>query len=485
MFEAIPELNYLLEDLQEVIENDAKCLDIENVYENNIKRYPQLERYSLVIGTNDNSKQYFNLNIDNLLHKKEFIDGKLTITTNHQWLDFSNIIYLSKNKKFNPPVIDFTVSIDSNAMNFIDRFYSMGQINEFINLKIKHNIDMNFFPYILEDHINPYKKQYLKKYKENKVDYEKEQQTREKKLRNFEIINHIDIEHFKETEEVRFDIKYLYANGYKSFEEYFENKLFYFNNFFEKRDVEIIKLPHNTIFFDSKKKIEINYILNTFDLIYGYVLQIVIEKFKGKKNSLEDKIHNILKNMFLNGQQLIQVLHFAYIYFTKESELEINKFFNFDKSWDYDKIIEKAYNITWDIYLYSMNQDFLVRPLRTINGKPFIADIGMPIFLTEDNKFFSSYIKLHSVQIVIIDEKENRAYQSASNTVNQNKEFTDYIISFRNKYPNIDSLKVKRFKLHKSHNHRCSIFRLFKERMENELKNYLNDFQKKQDRRKI
>lgn len=90
-----PELNYLLEDLQEVIANDAKCLDIETVYENNIKKYPQLERYSLVIGTNDNSKQYFNLNIANLLHK-EFIDGKLTITTNHQWLNFSNIIYLSK-----------------------------------------------------------------------------------------------------------------------------------------------------------------------------------------------------------------------------------------------------------------------------------------------------------------------------------------------------------------------------------------------------
>lgn len=485
MFEAIPELNYLLEDLQEVIENDARCLDIENVYENNIKRYPQLERYSLVIGTNDNSKQYFNLNTANLLHKKEFIDGKLTITTNHQWLDFSNIIYLSKNKKFNPPVIDFTVSIDSNAMNFIDRFYITGQINEFINLKIKHNIDMNFTPYILEDHINPYKKQYLKKYKNNKVDYKKDQITRERKLRNFEILNHIDVEHFENTEEIKPDMRYFYANGYKSFEEYFENKLFYFNNYFEKKDAEIIKLPNNTIFFYSDKRNEMNYILNTFDLIYGYVLQIVIEKLKGKKNSVEDKIHNILKNMFLNGQQLIQVLHFAYVYFTKESELEINKFFNFDKSWDYDKIIEKAYNITWDIYLYSLTQDFLVNPNRTTDGKPFIADIGMPIFLTEDNKFFSSYIKLHSVQVVIIDEKGNRAYHSISNTINNNKEFTNYIISFKNKYPNIDSLKVKRFKLHKSHNHRCSIFRLFKERMENELKNHLNNFQKKPARRKI
>jgi hypothetical protein len=485
MFESIPELNYLLLDLQYVIENNGKCSDIENIYEDNIKKYPQLKRYSLVIGTNDNSKQYFNLDIAKLLHQREFIDGDLIITTNHQWLDFSNIIYLSKNKKFNPPAIDSTVSIDSNAMNFIDRFYRTSQINDFINLKIDNNIDMNFTPYILEDHVNPYKNKYIKKYKNNKVDYEKEQQTRERKLRNFEILNHIDAKHFKETEEIKVDMRYLYANGYKSFEEYFENKLFYFNNFFDKKDAEIIKLPNNTIFFYSNKRIEINYILNTFDLIYGYVLQIVIEKFKGKKNSVEDKIHNILKNMFLNGQQLIQVLHFAYIYFTKESELEINKFFNFDRSWDYDKIIEKTYNITWDIYLYSLTQDFLVNPNRTIDGKPFIADIGMPIFLTEDNKFFSSYIKLHSVQVVIIDEKGNRAYHSISNTINNNKEFTDYIISFKNKYPNIDSLKVKRFKLHKSHNHRCSIFRLFKERMENELKNHLNDVQKKQARRKI
>lgn len=475
MFEAIPELNYLLSDLQEVIVNGANCIDIEAVYEDNIKKYPQLERYSLVIGTNDKSKQYFNLDILDLLHKKEFIDGKLTITTNHQWLDFSNIIYLSKHKRHNPPIIDFTISVDTNSMNFIDRFYSTSQINEFINLKIEYNFDMNYAPYILEDHINPYKNLYIEKYKNNTADYEKDRETRERKIRNFEIINHIDKEHYEKTKEIRFDNKLLFANGYKSFEEYFENKLFYFNNFFEKKDANIIKLPQNTILRYSEKKNEINYILYKFNLLYGYVLQIVIEKFKGKSNSVEDKIHNILKNMFLNGQQLIQVLHFAYIYFTQESKLGINGFFNFDKTWNYNKIIEKAYNITWDIYLYSLSQDFVVNPLRTINGQPFRADMGIPIFLTEDNNFFSSYIKHHSVQINIIDEKakSGRAYQSISNTVNNNNDFTKYMNTFKKKYPKIDSLKLKRSRLFKSHDHVYSIYRLFKERMENELKNYL------------
>ena len=93
MFQFLPELNYLLEDLENVIKQGALCKDIEAVYEKNISNYPKLERYSIVIGTNDNSKQYFNIDIINLLHKNEFSDGKLKITTNHQWLDFSNIIY--------------------------------------------------------------------------------------------------------------------------------------------------------------------------------------------------------------------------------------------------------------------------------------------------------------------------------------------------------------------------------------------------------
>lgn len=124
--------------------------------------------------------------------------------------------------------------------------------------------------------------------------------------------------------------------------------------------------------------------------------------------------------------------------------------------------------------------------MRTINGKPFRADIGMPIFLTEDNKFFSSYIKNHSVQITIIDEKsQGRSYNSISNTTYQDKEFNIYLQTFRDKYPNIEILKSKRFKMFKSYNHVYSIYRLFKEKMQNELKNYLNNFQKKQKKKEV
>lgn len=474
MFQFLPELNYLLFDLENAIKQGAICKDIEALYERNINKYPKLSRYSVALGTNDNSKQYFNTDITNILHKSEFIDDNLKITINHQWLDFSNIIYLSKNHKYHTPIFDSTVSIDTNSMNFIDKFYRTLKINDFLKLKIKYNIDMNYLPYIFEDHINPYKDKYIKKHKNNTINYEKEREIRERKIRNFEIINNIDKTLYEQNHIIEFDKNLLLANGYKSFEEYYQKKLFYFNNFFDFSDANVIKLPKNTIFFDSSKRIEINHIFHKFNLFYGYVLQIVIEKFKGNTNTIENKIHNIQKNMFLNGQQLTQILYFAYNYFINNEEFEINKFFNFDKSWNYEKILEKAYNITWDIFHYSINQEFLTNPSRIINGKPFKADLGIPMFLTEDNKFFSSYIKLHSIQFYIIDERsEGRPFYSVSNSTYNNNEFNNYLLSFIDKHPNIDFMKQKRFKLFKTHNHIYSIFSLFKDKMEIELKEYI------------
>lgn len=273
MFQFLPELNYLLFDLENAIKQGAICKDIEALYERNINKYPKLSRYSVALGTNDNSKQYFNTDITNILHKSEFIDDNLKITINHQWLDFSNIIYLSKNHKYHTPIFDSTVSIDTNSMNFIDKFYRTLKINDFLKLKIKYNIDMNYLPYIFEDHINPYKDKYIKKHKNNTINYEKEREIRERKIRNFEIINNIDKTLYEQNHIIEFDKNLLLANGYKSFEEYYQKKLFYFNNFFDFSDANVIKLPKNTIFFDSSKRIEINHIFHKFNLFYGYVLQ--------------------------------------------------------------------------------------------------------------------------------------------------------------------------------------------------------------------
>jgi hypothetical protein len=466
VFKHITELEYLLTDIDEATFSDASNKELKNIYQSNIEKYPMLKNYTLVIATNDTTtNNSFYKSIANVMNEKKFYDYNTNknIHISHPWSAYSNLIYISTS--IEEPSTDITVYVDSNAMNFFSSFYDSPKNNKnaFIDFKIENNVDLNYLPYMLEDHIN-----YEHKSK-------KHIKTKEK-IERFEIINNLDKKYYHATGILRIDKKKLEIGGYKSLREFVDDKFFYFNNFFEKKDLIEDDLPNNTIMFNSKigKTIDIQDILSEYDLIYGYVLNILIEKVS--KNDIENKVHNVLYNMHLNGQQLLQVLHFSYLYFAKEHKYEINKFFNFDlATWSYEKTIDKARNIAWDIYLYMMPQGFITKPLKRYGNYEYRANLGIPLFLTQDTKFYDTFIKSYSTQTIIIDETcQNRSFNALPSLSEEFQEFSEMLESFHFKNPKLEVLKRKRFKLFKKINGKSNLYairRLFREKMEYKLHN--------------
>ncbi|WP_419233780.1 hypothetical protein [Aliarcobacter cryaerophilus] len=468
IFKTIPEIEYLLQEIDNVILNNGSNIEFEKIYKDYLIKYPILKNYTLIIGTNDTSNNYFHKTIPAFLNEKSFFDYNINqkINVNHNWFEFSNIIYLSNKMTDSLPTFDSTIFVDSNAMNIIDKFRQSPQDykNSFLDFKIKYDIDLNYLPYILEDYVNP---------EHESLNLNK---TRSK-IESFEIVNNLDKEFYYKTGRIRIDQKKLEAEGYKTFEAFINDKLFYFaNNFFEKKYCKFISLPKSTVLVTSDKNdIKFNDYFSMYNLIYGYVLNILIEKYKD--NSIESKLHNILRNMYLNGQQLLQIIFFSYIFFTKENEYEINKFFNFDlASWTYQKILKKARNIAWDIYLYTMTKDFIVKPLRKINNIEYRADLGIPLFLTMDDRFYNAFIRFCPIQIMIVDEStKERPYISINTKIYEYNEFINILEDFYDKNKDISKLKERIFKKYTKNNIVYSIRRQFRERMERELKYLLKD----------
>lgn len=463
-FTTCPELEILLREITNEIIDSGDNKNIKKVYENCLEEYPILKNYSLIIGTNDTKNDYFHKTITNNLNEKSFYDynTKQDICINHPFMDYTNILFLSKNHlKNNLPTFDYTVFVDSNAINFFHKFYMSPKENKntYIDFIIKNKVDMNYLPYILEDYINKHHKnpQFKRTWD---------------KIKSFEIVNNFDKEYYTLTGKIKFDQKLLESEGYNSVRNFIEDKKFYFANFFERKNAKEIILPNKSLYYSGKKVIDFNGYFSQYWLIYGYVLNILIEKHS--KNSTEDKIHNILKNMCSNGQELKHILYFAYLYFERDFELELNKFFNFDfVTQSYDEVLEKARNITWDIFLYITTQNFLTKPLKRVGDIEFKADIGIPLFLTEDKKLYNSFIKHYSLQIVIVDETSDlRPFNGLSTKMQLDYSFMDMLISFHSKYINEHIRKKIIFKKFKKTSNVYAIRLLFKERMERKFKKF-------------
>ena len=466
IFKRINEIDYLIQEIYSTITNKGSNIDLEKVYENVLKEYPILKNYSLIIGTNDTTNNYFHKTIPASMNEQSFYDYnmKQNIFINHIWFEFSNIVYLSNKKNDQLVAFDSTVYIDSNVMNMIDKFRKSPQDyrNSFLDFKIKYDVDLNYLPYLLEDYINP-------DHESPKLD-----KTRDK-IESFEIVNNLDKEFYHKSGEVRIDNKKLESQGYKRFEDFLHDKFFYFsNNFCEKKDCSFISISNNAfMIMPNKNNIDYSEYLSMYNIIYGYVLNILIEK--NKENTVECKIHNILKNMNLNGQVMMEILFFSYIYFTQDDKYNINKFFNFDLvSWEYEKILKKARNIAWDIYLYGITKDFIVNPIRKINNLEYKADFGIPLFLTMDSRFYNAYIKFSSIQMLIIDESTDlKTYISINTNIYENEEFGNILMSFYDKNKDILKIKERILKKYSRKNFVYSIRNIFKERMESELKYFL------------
>ena len=260
IFKTIPEIEYLLQEIDNVILNNGSNIEFEKIYKDYLIKYPILKNYTLIIGTNDTSNNYFHKTIPAFLNEKSFFDynNNQKINVNHNWFEFSNIIYLSNKMTDSLPTFDSTIFVDSNAMNIIDKFRQSPQDykNSFLDFKIKYDIDLNYLPYILEDYVNP---------EHESLNLNK---TRSK-IESFEIVNNLDKKFYYKTGRIRIDQKKLEAEGYKTFEAFINDKLFYFaNNFFEKKYCKFISLPKSTVLVTSDKNdIKFNDYFSMYNLI--------------------------------------------------------------------------------------------------------------------------------------------------------------------------------------------------------------------------
>lgn len=103
IFKRINEIDYLIQEIYSTITNKGSNIDLEKVYENVLKEYPILKNYSLIIGTNDTTNNYFHKTIPASMNEQSFYDYnmKQNIFINHIWFEFSNIVYLSNKKMIN------------------------------------------------------------------------------------------------------------------------------------------------------------------------------------------------------------------------------------------------------------------------------------------------------------------------------------------------------------------------------------------------
>lgn len=349
--------------------------EIYSEYKKELAVNPALDNYIFLIGVNEDSIlkkfDFSTLLKENLYDNLKKDREKMYVVT--PITDYNDFIcltpYLSNLK------MDFSIFIDQNSMGIFDNFVKNNGIikDDFIkfclkyNIKHNHGIDLNYICYILEDYINP-------NHPNPNLYIAKE------KIKNFEIFNNLDIKYYCKTYNTRFDTKLLLDN-FDSFESYMENKFNFWNN------------------FKSSEK-SIQFLIN-YNFIYAFILNIIIEK--NKTNSVEEKILNIYNNMVNTGRIFLEMLVFAYVYFTEPNKVE--EFFIYDASWNKDRIIKKSRNMAWDIFMYNTSTYFIAHH----DNKE--ANFGLPFLLSKDRKFKNSYIDNIKRKCFIIN-KNTRAFNT-------------------------------------------------------------------------
>lgn len=449
----------ILGEMIEKIMNSSTNEEYITIYNFYKMKYKFINNYSLLIGTNDATYADFHLGILSELNSKNFLNSDNSkLIVNHHFADYNNLLYLTKKPK-DEVKYDGSVFIDSNAMNIFESFYNQSTTSEFIKFKIDNNIDLNYLPYILEDYINPHHKR-------------KNPEKTFKKITILEIINNLDKKYYLQNNKFQIDDDLLKQNGFNSLDELIEDKKFYFQHFIDKKKHKYKKIYlNNSSYFtyQSKQKFDIYSYLSDFYFIFGHILDILIEK--NKDISIEKKVQNILHNMILNGRLLKQILEFAYDYF--EDETKVNKFFNYDMTWDYEKIVQATYNNAWDIFLYSSSQNFITNPINKYRAEK--ADLGISFFLTNDNKFYSSFAKGYMKKLFIINESiGGRPFSVMNEPTNRSNKVEEIINNYYNSnYDYLINIKNRRGKLLRK-NKLYSISILFKEKMEYELSKWIS-----------
>lgn len=193
---------------------------------------------------------------------------------------------------------------------------------------------------------------------------------------------------------------------------------------------------------------------------------------KEKNISIEEKVSNLFHEMILNGRNFKHILEFAYDYF--DDDRKVNQFFNYNSNWTYNKTIIETYNKSWDIFLYSMTQQFITNPRNRFSNKK--ADFGVSFFLTKDNKFYKSYVDGYKKKVFVINESiDDRPFSTMNEPTKRSVKVENIMNSYYEK--NMDyimRLKQKRAKLSQKSLYAVSI--IFKEQMERELKEISNIF---------
>lgn len=371
---------YLLQDILEASSNE-KIIDLFNRDE-----YTSLlERYSLVIGTSFDDSTTFSKNhllklneqyFESSLNKQIFIKTYFSPST--------GLLYISKNSK-KMFMVDHSIFIDSNAFKLFQDFYYKNKYHDLIELKIKYSLDFNYLPYIFEDYINPF---------HTKPNPEK---TKEK-LRVIETINNLDVDYYLKTGEIKIDQQLLNANGFKSIDHLLDNRLFYFNNFFEKEELVSITLANNQGVLHESKSIKQNYhrYMLDFNLICGYLVTILLEQWN-EEHDLSEKIITLYEDMISHDRVMLQILCLAYKYFDNPSS--VNAFLKFSSDWTYHEIIQATHNMAWDIFLYLFGKYFITNPRKD----KIDFDFGVPLYMTEDKKFWEAFVEDYHQSIFLID----------------------------------------------------------------------------------
>lgn len=375
----------VFQDLLYSILDASSNKEIIDLFYQNEKYNRFLAQYSFVIGTSFEDSTTFTKNYLLKLNEQCFessLNKKIFIKT--YFSPFNGLLYISKNPK-KMFMVDHTISIDSNAFKLFQDFYYQNKHHDLIELKIKYSLDFNYFPYIFEDYINPL---------HTKPNPEK---TKEK-LRIIETINNMDVDYYQKTQELRINQHLLNVQGYKDIDHLIKDKIFFFNNFFDKKELICINLANNLGIIQNsrnKKQNEYRYMLE-FNLICGYLITIMLEQWDNKHN-LSEKIISLYEDMINHDCVMMQILCLAYKYFNNPSS--VNSFLKFSSDWTYDQLVQATHNMAWDIFLYLFGKYFITNCRKDkIN-----FDFGIPFYMTEDKKFWEAFVEDYHQPIFIID----------------------------------------------------------------------------------
>jgi len=428
--------------------DDDSNAKVVRLYKKYLEQYPCFKKYGFAVATNDITFANFHLSDINTLNKKQFIDAKddIEIYVHHPYANYENILYLSPELKQIIAVYS-NVFVDSNTMNIFEN--NQNKRNKILDYIVQNSIQINYLPYILEDYVNPFHKG-------------KKQKKTLEKIKYFETVSNIDKKHYFNTKEVRIDKNILIKHGFNSLEDLVKNKFFFFSNFFEKNSALQIICPNKTIFWKTQEKFSfnVNHYLSDYDLFYGFVLYIVVQKWSVL--STYEKIENLYLHMVKQGRILKQLLYLAYRYY--EYEKEVNKFLRYDKTWSSVKILKETYNITWDIFLFFKSRDFI--GIKTHNNIEF--DMSIPFFMTKDHKFYDSFTKDYDYKTVIINNSEgsdSKPFWGVTRPTEQTLELENIIIQVYEQNPLLLSKKEKYHKIFKNPQKLHSFSILFREEM--------------------